>query len=141
MMNGRAVIHHWPGILAAVNEEMPQPVAIFRKNSQHGFPGADDVLSCRAEATEKLLGMMLRAKFHSELDQRCKFQSCRLQGRFASFPGFVRVLKLEIFFLQFLFEALALSHIARGSEYSLKLARLIVEGSRVIADDGFVAVL
>src|SRR5258707_10084267 len=141
MMSGRAVINYWLCILAAVNEEVPEPVAILRKNSQHGFPGANDVLGCRAKATEKLLGMMLRAKFHSELDQCRKFQSCRLQSRFASFPSFVRVLKLEVLFLQFLFEALALSHIARGSEYSLKLARLIVEGSRVIADDGFVAVL
>src|SRR5882762_11165345 len=141
MMNGRAVIHDWLSILAAVNEEMPQPVAILRKNSQHGFPGADDVLGCRAKATEKLLGMVLRAKFHSELDQRRKFQSCRVQGHFASFSGFVRVLKLEVFFLQFLFEALALGHIARGSKHPLKLAGLIVEGSRVIADHRFVTLL
>src|SRR5882762_5951706 len=141
MMNGRAVIHYWLSILAAVNEEMPQPVAILRENSQHGFPGADDVLGCRAKATEKLLGMVLRPEFHSELDQRRKFQSGRLQRHFASFSSFVRALKLEVFFLQFLFEALALSHIARRSKYALQLAGLIVEGGRVIADDGFVAVL
>src|SRR6267142_3915309 len=141
MMNRRAVMHDWFSVLDTVNQNMLQLIAIVRKNSQHGFARADDASGCRTKPAEKLFGIALRAQFHSQLDQRRKCQPSRLQCLLEGFPSLVRVLELEVFFLQFLFEALALSHIARGSENSLKLARLIVEGSRVIADDGFVAVL
>src|SRR5207237_9137451 len=89
MMNGRAVMHHWLSVLEAGNEKMPKRFAIFRKNSQHGFAGADDVSRCRTKTTEKSLGITFGAKFHSQLDQRRELQSCRLQCvPFAMFPRF-----------------------------------------------------
>src|SRR5437660_12770971 len=54
--------------------------------------------------------------------------------------GQIRFFELDVFVLQCLFEPLALSHIARRSEDTLKVARLIVESRRVITDNRFVPV-
>ena len=47
-----------------------------------------------------------------------------------------RVLELDVLLLQRLLEALQLRHVARRGEHALQPAVAIVEGGRVVGDDG-----
>src|SRR6266436_244156 len=89
MVNGWRIMHNWLSVPESVNQEVLQLIAVFRKYSQHRFTRADNVSGRRAKMTEKSLGIVFRAKFHSQFDQSCKFQSGRPQRiQFAMFPGF-----------------------------------------------------